>query len=135
MSLSPVKLYYNYTDFEKENYIEFNEENTDYKTIMEHFDKYPWDEELAALEKYDESGGMYVAKGDTNNVYGALNLYSVELGKVSIAFDVRAKKGFLGLFGNKKVNKDIGYISHNEAKIIIRDLCELSEDQLCDKYK
>ena len=134
MPLSPVIFSYNYTNFETESYEEYTEEGASYKTVMEHFDKYPWEDEYFALEKFDESGGMYVGKGDTSNVYGALNLYSYDKNTISIAFDVRAKKGFLGLFGNKKVSKDISDISYSEAKIVIRDLFELTEDQLCDKY-
>ena len=134
MPLSPVTFYYNYTNFETKSYEDYNEEGASYKTVMEHFDKYPWAKEFFALEEFDESGGMYVGKGDTSNVYGALNLYSYDKNTISIAFDVRAKKGFLGLFGKKKVSKDISDISYSEAKIVIRDLFELTEDQLCNKY-
>ena len=134
MPLKPVSLYYNYLNEDGSDYIEYSEDNATYKTAVEYFDRYPWAQELEAFEKYDESGGMNIYKGDPSNIYAVLNIYVVEKDKVSIAFDVRAKKGFLGLFGNVKVSKDIGYISFNEAKQVIRDVYELDEDQLCTKY-
>lgn len=135
MNDTSVKIYYNYYQKDANDLVGFEEKGITYKRAKQLFDSYPWSDELLALEERGESGGMNYYKGDYNNIYTSLNIYVVEDEKVSISFDVCAKKGFLGLFGNKKVSKDLSELTYSQAKAVIKDIFTYSEDELYELYR
>ena len=105
-----------------------------YKEALIAYDAYDWSIDLASLNTFGMSGGFYIRKGDLSAKFAEGNIMSEEENKVSISLDVFVEKAFLGLFGAKKLSRSFDDISHAEAKNIIRDLYELSADQLVDKY-
>jgi len=104
------------------------------KEALVAYDAYDWARDLASLNTFGMSGGFYIRKGELSAKYAESNIMSEEENKVSLSLDVLIDKGFLGLFGGKKLSRSFDDISHAEAKNIIRDIYELSEDQLVDKY-
>ena len=135
MNKTAVNVYYNYYKSDVNDLVGFEEKNISYEKAKELFDKYPWNDELIALEQRDESGGINYHKGDINDIHTSLNFYIVEDKKVSISLDICAKKGFLGLFGNKKVSRHLDASSFSEAKVILKDIFTYSEDELFKLYK
>jgi len=115
--------------------IDCHEKEVSYREALLAFDEFPWEQELKSLEEDDMSGSFALSKGDELDIHTSINIYIVEKEKVSIALDVCAKKGFLGVFGANKLTKDLGYISHSEAKKIISNIFYYDEAMLIEEYQ
>lgn len=134
MDNSPVNVYYNYYNKDIDDFVGTQENNISLEQAEKIFDNYPWSDELIALEQRGESGGINYYKGDYNDVHTSLSIYVEEDNKVSIDLDICAKKGFLGIFGNKEAFKDFSLLDYDDAKVVIKKIFKYNEDELYNMY-